>query len=191
MAAAHPIPGLDRPLRYVDLLTMPDDRQRYEIITGELIVNPTPRRDHQEVSANVDWILQRFLRATGSGRMYSHPIDVLLGPNDLVQPDLVVILTERLETYLPEGIVKARPDLVVEILSPSSRGTDLVKKLALFARSGVPEYWIADSDNRDFTINVLEGDQYRALQPDADGLLSSRILPGLRVDQAEVFTRLD
>lgn len=194
MAAVQPLPDLadlDRPLTYEDLLSMPDDGQRYEIITGELIVSPAPRRDHQEVSAKVDWILQRFLESTGLGRMYSHPIDVLLGPNDLVQPDLVVILTERLETYAPSGIVEARPDLVVEILSPSSRGTDRVKKMALFARAGVPEYWIADPVGRTFMINVLEGQQYRDLEPDADELLSSRILPGLRIDPAEVFARLD
>lgn len=181
----------DRPLTYDDLLGMPDDGQRYEIITGELIVNPAPRRAHQEVSANIDWILQTFLRETGMGRMYSHPIDIRLGPNDVVQPDLVVILTPRLDTYSPEGFVEARPDLIVEILSPSSRGTDRVKKMALYARSGVPEYWIADSEQTELTINVLDGVQYRAIEPDADGLLASRILPGLRVDPAEVFARLD
>jgi Uma2 family endonuclease len=191
VAAIQPIQDLERPLTYDDFLALPDDGNRYEIINGELIVSASPRRDHQEVSASLDWILQRFLHETGMGRLYTHPIDVKLGPNDIVEPDLVVILTARLETYLPQGVVVAPPDLVVEIISPSSSRTDHVRKMALYARSGVPEYWIADPGRRTLTIYVLEGDRYRAVEPDADGLLPSRILPGLRVDPAEVFIRLD
>jgi Uma2 family endonuclease len=106
-----------RPLTYDDLRDMPADGQRREVLEGELIVNPAPRRDHQETVANLDWILQRFLRASGGGRVYTHPVDLYLGRHDIVQPDLVVIRDSRLGIYQPEGIIDEPPDIVVEILS--------------------------------------------------------------------------
>jgi Uma2 family endonuclease len=181
----------ERPLTYDDFLKLPDDGKRYEVIGGELSVHSTPRRDHQEVVASLNWTLQGFLRASGFGRAYTHPVDIWLGPNDIVEPDIVVIRESRLESYRPEGVVREPPDLVVEVLSPSTRGTDQVRKMALYAKSGVPEYWIADPDCRSLTIHVLEDGQYRPVQPDEDGKLASRVLEGLRVDPNEVFARLD
>jgi Uma2 family endonuclease len=171
-----------RPLTYDDYLQLPDDGKRYEVIGGELIVNPAPRRIHQEVSSNLDWILQRSLRASGAARLYTHPVDVYLSLNDIVQPDLVVIRTSRLHIYQPEGVIKGAPDIVIEIISPSSQRVDRVRKQVLYARSGVPEYWIADPEQRELIVNVLRGEDYVAVEPDGDGLFSSRVIPGLRVD---------
>jgi Uma2 family endonuclease len=103
----------------------------------------------------------------------------------------VVIRTTRLGIYRPEGIIDEPPDIVVEILSPSTRGVDLVRKMALYARSGVPEYWVADPGPRILVINRLQGEDYVAVEPDTDGWLASRVFPGLRVDPAEVFSDLD
>jgi Uma2 family endonuclease len=180
-----------RPLTYADLLDMPDDGQRYEIIGGELIVNPAPRRDHQLVVADVTWIVEQFLRMTDWGTAIPHPVDVYLGENDIVQSDLVVIANARLHIYRPEGIVDEPPDLVVEVLSPSTRRTDLVRKMALYARSGVPEFWVFDPDRRTLAVNVLVGNAYVAAPPEADGAVESRIMPGLKIVPAQVFARLD
>ena len=180
-----------RPLTYEDLRDMPDDGNRREVLEGELIANPAPRRDHQETVANLDWILQRFLRDSGSGRVYTHPVDVYLGRHDIVQPDLVVIRNERLGIYRPEGIINEPPDIVIEILSPSTRGIDLVRKMALYARSGVPEYWVADPERRMLVINRLQSEDYVAVEPDTGGGIVSPTLPGLRVDPVEVFSNLD
>ncbi len=180
-----------RPHTYDDLRDMPDDGKRREVLEGELLVNPAPRRDHQVVSANLDWILQRFLRSSGAGRVFTHPVDLYLGRHDIVQPDLVVILEKRLEIYRPEGIIGEPPDIVVEILSPSTRGIDLVRKMALYARSGVPEYWIADPERRILVINKLKGEDYVPVAPDTDGWIASPTLLELRIDPAEVFSGLD
>jgi Uma2 family endonuclease len=179
-----------RPLTYDDLRDMPNDGRRYEVIGGELLVNPAPRRDHQEVVANLDWILQRFLRATGMGRAYTHPVDVQLGRNDIVQPDLVVIRESRLDIYQPEGTVVEPPDVVVEIVSPSSNRIDRVQKMALYARSGVPESWIVASDERTLVLYTLQGDEYVTVAPDARGLLASQMHSGLRLDPNEVYSGL-
>ena len=82
------------------------------------------------------------------------------------------------------------PDIVVEILSPSSQQVDRVRKMALYARSGVPEYWIADPENRTLVIHVLAGEEYVAVTPEVDGSLASRALRGLLVDPSEVFGNL-
>jgi Uma2 family endonuclease len=140
-----------RPLTYDDLRQMPDDGKRHEVIGGELVVNPAPRRDHRVISANLDWILQQFLRAIGAGRMFT----------------------------------------VVEILSPNTRRNDLIRKMALYAGSGVPEYWLADPDQKTFVLLLLEGDEYVPAESETDGTLTSRVFPNLRVDPAEVFAGLD
>ena len=164
---------------------------RREVLGGELFVNPAPRRVHQEIVANLDWILQRSLRASGSGRVYTHPVDLYLGRHDIVQPDLVVIHKERLGIYRPEGIIDQPPDIVVEILSPTTRAIDLVRKMALYARSGVPEYWVADPERRILVINWLQGEDYIAVEPDDDGWVASPTFSAIRVDPSEVFSGLD
>lgn len=183
--------ALQRPLTYDDLFDMPEDGMRREVIGGELFANPAPRRDHQDVSVRLTWILLQFLRREELGWMYTHPVDLYVGPNDVVQPDLIVIREERLDIYRPEGMVVEPPDIVIEIISPSSQRTDLVAKMALYARFGVTEYWIVDPDQRTLVVNVLNDRVYEQVAPGADGTVASRVFPGLVVDPADVFSSLD
>ena len=90
-----------------------------------------------------------------------------------------------------DGITDEPPDIVVEILSPSTRGIDLVRKMALYARSGVPEYWIADPERRILVMNRLQGEDYVAVEPDSEGWIASPTLSELRVHPSEVFSGLD
>jgi Uma2 family endonuclease len=131
------------------------------------------------------------LRSSGAGRAYTHPVDVYLGRNDVVQPDLVVVLESHLPQYQPDGVFEGPPDIMVEILSPSTQRTGRVRKMALYASAGVPEYWIADPERRTVIVNLLVGEEYVAAQPEADGWLASRVLTGLRVNPSDVFTGLD
>jgi Uma2 family endonuclease len=183
--------ALQRPLTYDDLFAMPDDGQRRELIGGDLLVNPAPRRIHQEIAGNVYALLRNFLHAAQRGRAYMHPVDVYVGRNDVVQPDLIAIRRERSHIYRPEGVVVEPPDIVVEIISPSSQRTDRVGKMALYARFGVPEYWIVDPEERVIVVNALVGDSYVTIEPEDDGTVFSRAFPGLRVDPAAVFSGLD
>jgi Uma2 family endonuclease len=183
--------ALQRPLTYDDLFAMPDDGQRRELIGGDLIVNPAPRRIHQEIAGNVYALLRNFLHAAQRGRAYMHPVDVYVGRNDVVQPDVIAIRHDRLRVYRPEGAVVEPPDIVVEIISPSTQRIDRVSKMALYARFGVPEYWIIDPEERTIVANSLEVDAYETIQPEDDGVISSRVFPGLRVDPAAVFSGLD
>ncbi len=183
--------ALQRPLTYDDLFDMPKDGLRREIIGGELIVNPAPRRDHQDVSSELHGLWYEYFRESGEGRVWSHPVDLYIGPNDVVQPDLIVIRSSRLAIYRPEGMVVEAPDIVIEIVSPSSQRTDRVGKMALYARFGVPEYWIVDPMSRTILVNLLDGGVFRQITPSRDGAVTSRVFPGLVVDPGEIFSEID
>jgi Uma2 family endonuclease len=180
-----------RPLTYDDLKDMPDDGQRYEIIGGELLVTPAPTSNHQRVVGRIFRLLDDYARDTDAGEVFMAPFDVHLGRYDAVQPDLVFVPAIRPRVPGEENSIAYPPGLVVEILSPSTRTADRVKKMALYARSGVPEYWIADPLTRTIAINVLDGEEYVPVQPDADARLASRALPGLTVDPVVIFAGLN
>ncbi len=179
-----------RPLTYDDLITMPDDGVRREIIGGELVVNPVPTAGHQDVVANLHVLLRTYALASG-GHVYLAPFDVRLGRFNVVQPDLLYLSPSRPRVSSEKHALEGPPDLVVEVVSPGTGWSDRTWKMALYASSLAPEYWIVDPVYRSIAVNILEGDDYAMVEPDADGLIPSRELPGLLVDPAVVFAGLD
>jgi Uma2 family endonuclease len=179
-----------RPLTYDDLLQLPDDGQRYEIIGGELIVNPAPTSGHQRVLGRLYRLMDDHVRRCDAGEVFIAPFDVLLGHFDAVEPDLVFLSAARPRVPDNQNSIDYAPDLIVEVISPSSRRIDRVRKMALYAQAGVPEYWIADPERRILVINKLQGQDYVPVEPDADGWIASPTLSGFRVDPTEVFSEL-
>lgn len=117
-------------------------------------------------------------------------MDVVLGPGEVVQPDLFVLLGDPSRKV--EGSFKGTPDLAVEIVSPSSFRRDNVEKRALYARFGVQEYWLVDPAHRVIEVNRLQDGAYvlHAMAIDAEGepdTVTSALLPDLRATLAEVF----
>ena len=132
------------PTTWEDVLRMPDDGNRYEFIGGRLYMTPAPVTRHQRVLARLWPALFRILVDSGRGEVLSAPLLVQFpGTDDRVQPDLLFISNER-RAIVGERQVTGAPDLVVEILSPSTAHRDRGIKLDLYARSGVRQYWIAD-----------------------------------------------
>ena len=132
------------PKTWEDVLRMPDDGNRYEFIGGRLYVTPAPVTRHQRVLARLWSALFRILVDSGLGEVLSAPLLVEFpGTGDRVQPDLLFVSHER-RAIIGEKQVTGAPDLVVEILSPSTAHRDRGIKLDLYARHGVREYWIAD-----------------------------------------------
>ena len=138
-------------LTYEEYALLPDDRNRHEIIDGDHYVSPAPFIYHQDLAARLYDLLREAFVATGRGRVLFAPVDVELTVTDIVQPDLIVVLAEHESIVTPSRIVGA-PDLVVEIVSPSSRRHDTVLKLGLYRRAGVGEYWIVDPEARRLTV---------------------------------------
>lgn len=190
MVAAQTLLDEERPLTYDDLGSMPDDGRRYEIIGGELIVNPAPTSGHQRVFLTLARILDDYAFETGAGELHPAPFDVVFSPHDALQPDLVFLLSSHPRVKDEENSIDYPPDLLVEVVSPSSTGIDRVRKMGLYAKFGVPEYWIADPWQKTLTLYTLEGGSYTPIIPGTDGVVESLVLPGLRVDSALVFARL-
>jgi Uma2 family endonuclease len=164
-----------------------DEGRRFELIDGEEVVSPSPIPDHQEGLLRLTLVVAPFVRVNGLGRVLFAPTDVYLGEYGVVVPDLVFVSTERLSLIGPKRIDGA-PDLVVEILSPSTRRDDLGRKFAMYAKAGVREYWLVDLLARRIDVYALVGDTYVLFPEDDDGAIVSHVLPGLVIDVVALFS---
>jgi Uma2 family endonuclease len=147
-------------LTYEDYCRLPNDGRRYEILEGELAVTPAPTPRHQEVLVNLLRLLDEHVRARGLGKVYVAPIDVILSRTSVVQPDLVFVSTARLSLVSTRGI-EGPPDLVVEVLSPTTEAQDRGPKLQLYAGYGVAHYWLVDAEAHRLEAHELAGAAYR------------------------------
>src|SRR5918997_2753133 len=147
---------------YEDLFSLPDDGRRYEIIEGELYEKPSPSWAHAAVIASLITMLIPLVTRLG-GRWFTAPVDVFFQGANPVQPDILVLLPDWPGSLTQRGIEGA-PDLLVEVLSPSNRGHDLLTKRALYARAGVREYWIVDPTNCTVEILTLDRDAFHTVQ---------------------------
>lgn len=134
-------------LTYEEYRLFPDDGRRHEIIDGGHHVSPAPNTNHQNASRHIQFFLYDQIERPGLGSVYDAPVDVQFAETDVVQPDLVVVMRENRSIIIPSRI-RGVPDLIVEILSPSTASYDRTLKLSLYERFGVPEFWIVDVDER-------------------------------------------
>ncbi len=180
---APPIPQLT----YADLDFIPTEREgdRHELFDGELVVTASPIPAHQKVTTNLTVAVGTHVRVGGLGELYTAPIDVKFAPGSVAVPDLVFVRRERLGIVGAKAIVGA-PDLIVEVLSPSTRRRDLGRKKGMYERYGVPEYWVTSIDRRTVTVFVLRDRRYEAL-PQGDEELRSLVLPDLELRWEDVF----
>lgn len=179
-------PGKIR-LTYDEYVDLPDDGKRYEIIDGELFVTPAPVTRHQKISRQLQYILMAALEKEGKGEVYNAPVDVVLSRENVVQPDLLFVRVER-RKIIGERYIEAAPDLMVEILSPGTRRRDVLTKSALYARFGVPSYWVVDPDLDRIEFYRLENGTYRLdCTVSSPEVAEPPEFPGLRIPLAEVF----
>jgi Uma2 family endonuclease len=156
-----------QPLTYDDHVHFPEDGRRHEIIGGEHVVSPAPSVRHQDAVGALFSGLRRLIQEAGLGRVFVSPIDVQLSETDVVQPDVVVVLADRSGIIRETRLIGA-PSLLVEVLSASTASRDRSLKAHLYARSGVPEYWLVDPERRVVEQHVLEGGAYRLAGAHAD-----------------------
>ncbi len=164
------------PYRSADYAELPDE-QRYELILGRIFMSPSPSPLHQVVALVLSRQLYRIARAHG-GLTLTAPLDVHMAEHSVVQPDLIYLTGES--KHLLGEKLEGAPELLVEILSPSTARRDRGEKLRLYAESGVQEYWIVDPAERqiDFLINqgqVNEPGRFVVFLPQGDLYRSSKI----------------
>lgn len=140
-------------LTYDEYVLFPDDGKRHEIIDGRHYKNAAPNPRHQAVSRHIQFQLYEQIELKKLGEVIDSPIDLQLSLWDVVQPDIVVVLAAN--RIITTTKIKGVPDLVIEILSPSSRKHDLELKKQLYEQSSAPEYWIVDPENQTVTMYRL------------------------------------
>ena len=177
-----------RKLTYEDYVLFPEDGQRHEIIDGEHYVSPAPLLRHQQISMRLSSRVGTFIETNRLGEFLAAPADVLLSEHDILQPDLFFVSNERASILTPKNIQGA-PDLVIEILSPSTRRLDERLKLERYELLGVREYWIVDPAGRVVVFQV-DGEAFRQtaeLSSEAADVLTTPLLPGLQIPLADLF----
>jgi Uma2 family endonuclease len=178
------IAGLKEKLDYDDHAGIPPDRNRYEIIDGDLYVTPAPSPFHQRMSKRLQRKLEASFEGGGIGEVFNGPIDLILTHHDVVQPDLVVVSTP---SQISQRGIEGAPLLVVEILSPSTRNQDRVVKGRRYAELGVPHYWIADPETRALECYRLAGRTYALVaHGERDALVTPPDFPGLQIPLADL-----
>jgi len=172
---------------YDDYCLLPNDRNRYEILDGELYVAPAPATNHQIALGNLHRILSNHVLAHQMGRLLLAPTDLILTSTTVVQPDLIFIGTDRSGIVTERG-VEGAPTLVIEILSPTTQHTDRQIKAQLYAKYGVPHYWLLDPDQRVLETYELSGGQYNLFTKahNVDVFISS-VFPGLSIQISDLW----
>ena len=176
-------------LTYEDYLQFPDDGKRHEIIEGDHYMTPAPRTKHQRISRRLLVALSGFAASRRLGEVFAAPFDVVLSDENVVQPDLLFVSAARAD-IVTEDNVQGAPDLIVEILSESSRKKDEVTKRKLYERFGVQEYWIVDPELEIVKIFKLTQQGYgRAseLSKETNDVLTTEFLPGFACAVSEIF----
>jgi Uma2 family endonuclease len=177
-------PAPPRKLDYADYAAIPDDGKRYEVLEGSLFVTPAPSSGHQHASKRLFRQLEDYFEARALGEAFFAPMDVILGPHDIVQPDLVVARPEQVS----ERGIEGAPLLVVEVLSPSTREHDRKRKAARYAALGVAHCWIVDPEARSLECYRTErGWCVLAARGAGADVVTHPDWPGLRIELASLW----
>ena len=184
---------------YGDYLLLPEGDRR-ELIEGDFFITPVPNIRHQEsgsitpvpnirhqvISRNLGIRLWEHVDTNGLGQVFLAPTDVVLSPESVVQPDILFVSNER-RGIITEANVSGAPDLVVEILSPSTAERDRELKLTLYARYGVREYWIVDPDDETVEVMELGAEGAAGVRRYDAGTVESVLFPRLSIALDDIF----
>lgn len=167
-------------MTYEEFMALPVEKYKhYELVEGELFVNPAPNYRHQNVIGNIYHAFRIYLAQHRIGETMMAPADVVLSRDNVVQPDVMVFLGEHIAVWKQ---AQRAPDIAVEVLSEGSHRHDRVTKRRLYQQYGVKEYWIIDPDAR--TVTVIRDGAETAVT-DA---ITTPLLPGFAMPLRDVFS---
>ncbi|MGI8688191.1 MAG: Uma2 family endonuclease [Thermomicrobiales bacterium] len=176
-----------QPMTYDEYCLLPDDGKQYQVIEGELFVSPAPRTTHQRIIVQLMAILHAHVEAHNLGVVYVAPTDVLLSLTTVVQPDILFIRRENM-AIITELNIQGPPDLCIEVLSPSTESVDRERKMAVYARYGVQEYWIINPMRQMVSVYVRDGGLF-TLKAEATGndRVTSDVVTGFQMSAQSIF----
>ena len=170
-----------------DYLQMPVTEPWYELIEGELHMVPAPTPLHQRIVLNLAMAIQSIVKEQSLGQVFVSPIDVILSQENVFQPDVVFISRER-ESIISEENIQGPPDLVVEVLSPSTAERDRGIKRDDYEKYGVIEVCLVDTEARTAEVLRLTEEGLETVRVYPHGtIVQSPLLEGLRLPVVEVF----
>lgn len=173
-------------ITYEALCRMAPGETRCEVFDGEVYMSPSPNRRHQELLVR---LIVAFSSACRAGdHVYVAPMDVVLADATALQPDLILVRAEN--ASILADVIRGAPDLVVEVLSPSTADRDRGLKMEAYARHGVGEYWIVDGEARRVEVHRLEraAGAYRlAASLGASDTATTPALPALALSVSDLF----
>lgn len=168
-----------------DLLKMPDDGYKHELVDGEIVVSAAGFR-HSEIAARIAHIVATYLEKSPIGKVYSADVGILFPNGNLRSPDVTFVRNEKLpDGVSPEGFGEIIPDLAVEVLSPSDRMRQVAQKIGEFLEMGVPLVWLVDPKRESVTVyrSLSDTDQLRR-EYTVDG---GAVLPGFTCPVSRFF----
>ena len=178
--------GVNVKFTYEDYCNAPEDK-RYELHDGDLILVPSPNQPHQNASLEIATEIKLLVRRTGIGSVFVAPFDVVFSDTDVVQPDVIFVSRERAHIVTRDNIQGA-PDLAIEVLSPSTAHRDRTFKRALYARHGVREFWMVDTDTHTIEVLLLGKGGYKVISVFGAGqTLTSPTLTDFSLSIDELF----
>lgn len=174
---------------YEVYLLFPNDTRRYELIDGDRYITRASPTKHQRVSGNLLLLLSIHLKKNKSAEIFAAPLDVVLSEFDVVQPDLLFISASR-ASIITEKNIQGAPDLIIEIISESTRKTDEIIKRKLYERYGVSEYWIVDPELETVKVyRMIEQGYVRTAEHSKENpdTLTTPFFPGLQIPLSGIF----
>ena len=176
---------------YEEYCAFPEDGKRHELIDGDHYVTPAPLTKHQRIMANLHRLIAPVVHEHSLGTVLFAPVDVLLSHVDVVQPDFLFVSKAR-TVIITESNIQGAPDLVIEILSESTRKNDEGIKRLLYERAPVQEYWIIDPVSKSVKTFLLQEGRYHVphelTSAPTTTALTTPLLPGLSLSLSEIFS---
>ena len=164
-----------------------DDGIRYELIKGELRMSHAPTVFHQRTNYKLIKILGDYVDSLSLGWVFEAPTDVVLDRYNTVQPDVIFIAKES-ASKIQENAIFGAPELVAEIISPSSLIADRYTKKELYEKSGVREYWLVDIGNKTIEVFELTDGKFSLFSYiSVHGSVNSKLFPDLSIAIEEIL----
>lgn len=178
---AMPVAAPTKAVTYAEYRALPENGKRYEVLEGELYMTAAPVLNHQRVLRTLLGILDRHIQATKWGEILPAPVELYLDKRNFVEPDIVAVSNAR-RSILREKNIQGAPDLVIEIISPSTARTDRIRKAKLYAKHQIPHYWIVDYADK--TLEAFEwskGGYVLAAALEEDQVFEPSLFPDFKI----------
>jgi Uma2 family endonuclease len=178
----------DGPKTYADYQKLAEG-EPYQLINGMFVKSPSPVTNHQRLIKRIEWALIP-LEKKGIGELLYAPLDVYFSDTEVYQPDIIFIARDN-ELVEIDKIVTGAPDIVIEVLSPSTAYYDLRHKAKVYAESGVKEYWIVDPGEKSVEIfSNSKGSFTLEQKAEGDCAAESKLFPEVNIELGELFREM-